>query len=135
MKIKVLFIFILCIPLFADSQDNKTQQKNPYDVNYTAVTQQEPFFQAGDQALYSYFFMNIHYPDSAIAKNIGGNVMISFDVMADSTLSNIALLSGVGYGIDEEVLQIVKHLKYVPGIQNGQATKMNVILTVPVRAR
>lgn len=135
MKTNLFFIFILWIPLFANSQDNKTQQKNPYDVNFTVVTQQEPFFPAGDQALYTYLFNNIHYSDSAIAKKISGNVMISFDVMPDSTLANTIVLSGVGYGIDEEIIRLLEKLKYAPGIQTGQATKMNVILMVPIRAK
>jgi len=134
MKAKLFFLVVLCMPLFANSQDNKTQQKNPYDVNFTVVTQQEPFFPAGDQALYTYLFNNIHYSDSAIAKKINGNVMISFDVMPDSTHTNTMVLSGVGYGIDEEIIRLLEKLKYAPGIQSGQATKMNVILTVPVRA-
>jgi protein TonB len=135
MKTKLFFLVVLWIPLFANSQDNKTQQKNPYDVNFTAVTQQEPFFMAGDQALYSYFFKNIQYSDSAISKKISGNVMISFDVMPDSTIANSIVLTGVGYGIDEEIVRLLRKLKYAPGIINGQATKMNVILTVPVRAK
>jgi periplasmic protein TonB len=134
MKAKLFFLVMLWLPLFANSQDNKTQQKNPYDVNFTAVTQQEPFFTAGDQALYTYFFKNIQYSDSAVAKKISGNVMISFDVMPDSTISNSIVLTGVGYGVDEEIIRLLGKLKYAPGIINGQATKMNVILTVPVRA-
>ena len=60
--------------------------------------------------------------------------MVSFDVMPDSSLTNLAVLSGINKGIDEEILQLVKNLKYVPGIENGTVTKMNVILTVNVRA-
>jgi outer membrane biosynthesis protein TonB len=134
MKTKLFFLVVLCFPLFANSQDNKTQQKNPYDVNFTAVTQQEPFFPAGDQALYTYFFKNIHYSDTAVARKITGNVMISFDVMADSTIANSVVLTGVGFGIDDEIVRLLGKLKYAPGIINGQATKMNVILTVPVWA-
>ena len=135
MKINLLFIFLICFPAFLYCQNDSSKVKNPYDVNFSVNSQQEPFFPAGDQVLYTFLFNNIQYSDSAKAKLINGSVMISFDVMPDSTIANAIVLSNVGYGIDEEVLHLVGKLKYAPGIQNGQATKMNVILMVPVKTK
>jgi len=84
--------------------------------------------------LVMFFYKNITYSEEAIAKKISGNVMLSFDVLPDSTISNIAVLSNVGYGLEEQVVKLITPLKYAPGIQNGEAMKMNVILSVPVRA-
>ena len=117
------------------SQDNNTKQKNPYDVNFSAVTQQEPFYPAGDQALFTYFYDKIIYSQEAKSKMVSGNVMVSFDVLPDSVITDLFVLSGVGYGVDEEIVRLVAPLKYAPGIQSGEKTKMNVILTVPVRAK
>ena len=134
---RYLFVFSILI-LFATlskGQDNKAQQKNPYDVNFKVVTQQEPSYPAGDNALYSYLYNNIKYSDEAKEKNVSGNVMISFNVMPDSTLSDIMVLAGVGYGVDEELVRLIKPLKYIPGIQNSEKTKMNVILTIPIKIK
>ncbi|MGD0712030.1 MAG: energy transducer TonB [Bacteroidales bacterium] len=133
---KTIFIIMLLfwIPAIANCQGNQSPKKDPNDINFKVVTQQEPYYPGGDQKLYTYFYNNIHYSDAAIAKKLAGNVMVSFDVMPDSTLANLSVLSGIEKGIDEEILQLVKPLKYAPGIQNGTATKMNVILSVPVRA-
>jgi hypothetical protein len=34
--------------------------------------------------------------------------MVSFDVMPDSTLSDINVISGVGNGIDEQIVNLLK---------------------------
>jgi outer membrane biosynthesis protein TonB len=129
---KILLVILLYfLPALAICQGTT---KNPKDVNFHEVKQQDPFYPAGDQALYTYIFNNIKYSDSAKVKLVEGNVMVSFDVQPDSTLSNIIVLSGVGYGIDEEVVRLLKPLKYAPGIMNGTKVKMNTIITVPVRA-
>jgi len=131
---KLIFLFLF-IPLGCFSQENNQQKKNPDDVNFSFKTEQEPYYPAGDNVLFAYFYNNIKYSDEAKAKNISGNIMISFDVMPDSSLTNIIVLSGVGFGIDEELVKLIEPLKYAPGIQSGVKTKMNVILTIPVKAQ
>jgi periplasmic protein TonB len=135
---KKLICFLSIILVFSGylrAQENTNQNKNPYDVNFTFKTDQQPFYPTGDMALYTYFYNTISYSDTAISKKIAGEVMISFYVMPDSTLSEIMVLSGVGYGIDEEVVRVLTPLKYAPGIIDGEKIKMNVILNVPVRAQ
>ena len=116
------------------AQENQTQNKN-YDVNFTFKTDQQPFYPAGETALYTYFYYNIKYSEKAITDKVNGDVMVSFYVMPDSTLSELTVLKGVGYGIDEEVVRVLTILKYAPAIVDGQKVKMNVIIDVPVRAQ
>lgn len=131
----LVFTLILVLsPVFSFSQENQ-QNKNPYDVNFTFNTDQQPYYPAGEIALYTYFYNTIKYGEQAVANKINGEVMVSFYVMSDSTLSEINVLSGVGYGIDEEVVRVLAPLKYAPGIVDGEKVKMNVILYVPVRAQ
>ncbi len=134
MKTIISFLILILFPLLIFSQDNKDTQKNPKDINFTVTKQQEPFYPKGDKDLFLYIWKNIKYSDSAIAKKVDGNVMISFDVLPDSSLSGIVVLSGVGYGIDEQVAGLFAPLKYAPGIMNGTNVKMNSVLTIPVRA-
>jgi outer membrane biosynthesis protein TonB len=125
---------LLLSPVLAFSQENTQQNKNPYDVNFTFKTVQQPFYPEGDLSLYTYFYNSIKYSEKAVSDKVSGEVMISFYVMPDSTLSEIIVLSGVGYGIDEEVVRALAPLKYAPGIIDGEKVKMNVILYVPVNA-
>jgi hypothetical protein len=55
--------------------------------------------------------------------------------MPDSTLSEISVLSGVGYGVDQEIVRLLAPLKYAPAIVNGEKTKMNVIITINITAK
>ncbi|MFA6924254.1 MAG: energy transducer TonB [Bacteroidales bacterium] len=117
------------------SQKNiKSSKNNEYNQNMNVELQKEPMYPQGEKALYEYFYYNIKYSDEAKAKKINGEVIVSFDVAIDSTLKNIQIFKRVGFGIDEEIIRLLKPLKYAPAIQNDVPVKMNVVITVPVRA-
>ena len=90
----ILFLSTLCF-----SQTDKQ--------NIKVITNTEPSFPKGDNALYQYVLMNINYSEESKNKYIVGEVTLSFDVKADSTVSNAIIISGVGYGVDEEVKKII----------------------------
>jgi periplasmic protein TonB len=128
---KHLFLLLLLIPLSAAAQEVPVK---PDPQNMTVVTNQEPFYPKGEQALYTHVFYNVKYSEEAKKKYIEGEVTLSFDVMPDSTVKNTNVVTGLGYGIDEEVQRVVKTLKFAPAIQNGTKMKMNVMYTFPVKA-
>ena len=130
MKTIFLFLVTFIIPAFVLGQYNNEQEKYPNVMNYKVVTEQEPFFPAGEDVFFNYFLDNIIYSEEAKEKNISGNVMVSFDVMPDSTITGISVLRGVGYGVDDQVKKLLSQLKYAPGIENGDRVKMNVILNI-----
>lgn len=132
MKTITVILAMALLPLTAICQGNQKSAKK--DTNFKVATQQVPYYPAGDKDLYMYFYKNIKYSREAIDKKISGNVMFSFDVLPDSTIANVIVLSSIGYGLEEQILKFLAPLKYAPGIQNGEKMKMNVILTVPVRA-
>jgi protein TonB len=103
--------------------------------NMEVVLEREPAFPKGESALYKYFYDSLNFTQEAINFKIDGEVMASFDVLPDSSLSNVLIISGLGYGIDEEFIRLLKQLRYSPSIQNGVPLKANVIITLPVRAR
>ena len=124
-KIILSLVFILiCIAGF--SQTDKQNMK--------VTTDTEPSFPKGDNALYQYVLMNIKYSDEAKKKYIQGDVTLSFDVKSDSTVTNAIIISGVGYGVDEEVKKLIQSLKFIPAVQNGTVVKMNTMYTFPVKA-
>ncbi len=102
--------------------------------NMEVVTTREASYSEGEQALYKYIFKNVDYSDESKAADIEGNVMVSFNVQADGSVTNTVVLSGVGYGINEEVTRLLKELKFIPAIRNGLKVKMNLVYDFPVRA-
>jgi protein TonB len=104
------------------------------NANSKVVTSAEPSYPGGDQNLYSLVWMDLKYSKAAIDASQKGEITLSFDVKADSTVSNIVLISGVGYGTDESLIELLKKLKFAPGIQNARPVKMNTIYSFPVNA-
>lgn len=102
--------------------------------NMKVVTNSEPSYPKGDQALFTYVYMNLKYPEAAIKKFVEGEITLSFDVKPDSTVSNIVLISGVGNGVDEELKKLILGMKFVPAVQNGRPVKMNTMYSFPVKA-
>ena len=126
MKYPIFIILLLASSTLVVAQADKQ--------NIRVVTDTEPSFPKGDNTLYTYILMNVKYSEESKKKYVTGEVTISFDVKADSTVTNAVVISGVGYGIDEEVKRLIQALKFSPGMQNGTVIKMNTMYTFPVKA-
>lgn len=126
MKNIILLLIFLLVSFVSFAQADKQ--------NIKVVTNTEPSFPKGDNALYSYVYMNLKYSEESKKKYVEGEVTLSFDVKPDSTVTNAIIISGVGYGVDEEVKKLIQTLKFSPGVQNGMVIKMNTMYTFPVKA-
>lgn len=102
--------------------------------NFTVVHQREAHYPEGDTAFQNYFNRNLKYNQTAFEKRLYGSVMVSFNVMPDSTLTDVTVLSGVGSGVDEEVAALLKPMKFVPAIANGVNVRSNMIVSVTIKA-
>ena len=129
----VSLLSILLIPTLLSAQDKKGTYNDKQ--NLKVVLDKEPEYKGGEAALYKYINDSLLFTEEEITNKLSGEVMISFDVMPDSSLTNIGIVSGVSTGVDQQILQLFKKLKFGPSIQNGIALKMNVILSIPVRYR
>lgn len=130
-KLMLLALSVIgfCLSLSAQNKEGYNDKQN-----IAVVTEQEPFYPKGDVELYKYVLHAIKYSDEAKQKYIEGEVMLSFDVMPDSTISNTSVISGLCCGINEEVQRVVKELKFAPAMQNGIKMRMNVMMNFPVKA-
>lgn len=89
----------------------------------------EPY--GGAAAWGKFLQKNIHYPAQASEAGKQGKVFLSFIVETDGHLSNIVVERGVGYGLDEEALRVLKLAPaWKPGIQNGH--KVRVRYSIPI---
>ena len=133
MKKNLLVATITFLCHFVNAQ---AQNKEPFNdkQNIAVVTEQEPGYPKGDMELYKYVLHAVKYSEEAKQKFVDGEVMLSFDVLPDSTVNNTNVISGVCCGINEEVQRVVKELKFAPAMQNGIKIRMNVMMNFPVKA-
>lgn len=89
-----------------------------FDGNSDDVLYPNPII--GVSRFFKYIKDNLNYPQKAINNNIEGTVEIGFIVKMDGSLTNIIILKGIGYGCDEQVIQLIKDAgKWRPGICAG----------------
>lgn len=111
-----------------------SQNKSSDKQNMTVTTSQEAVYPKGEQALYNFVMMNTKYPEESKKKYVEGTVELSFDVMPDSSIKNVRIITDVGSGVGEEVKKLVEKLKFAPAIMMGVKVKSNLIMDFPVKA-
>ena len=95
------------------------------------VVEEMPEFPGGSAKLMEYIQKNIKYPMMARESDIQGRVFVNFVVEPDGSISNVAVLRGIGGGCDEEAVRVVNSMpKWKPGKQRGSAVRVSY--TVPL---
>jgi protein TonB len=111
----------------------------PAEGTETAPATNEPFiavekmpeFTGGQAALLRYLQKHLRYPGSALAAGVGGRVFMSFVVGADGSISEVTILKGLGYGLDEEAQRVVRQMPaWVPGYQSKHAVPVRFTLPI-----
>lgn len=94
-----------------------------YDARSIAVY---PEFPGGMEAWARYIQRNLKYPSMAQQEGVGGKVYLSFVVEKDGSINDVIVISGIGYGCDEEAVRVIKKSpRWKPGMHNN----------LPVRVR
>jgi protein TonB len=105
-----------------------TEDNTPKDMASVEVLP-EPY--GGATAWQKFLQKNIHYPPQASEAGVQGKVFLSFIVEMDGRLSNITVERGIGSGLSEEAVRVLKLAPaWKPGIQNGH--KVRVKYTIPI---
>lgn len=102
--------------------------------NFAVMETQEVRFNGTDEELVTYFLENLNFNEEAIAANAEGEVMLSFVVNFDSTVVNPVVVRKFGYGVDEQMVELVQKLKFIPAKMNGVLIKQNHMISIPLRA-
>lgn len=114
--------------LFSSAAMAQTGENYDYNKNIKVKADSEPFYPAGENAMYELVFNKLEFPN----QKINGELMINFDVNPDSTLTGFSIIKEVGYGIDQSIINILKQLKFSPGTINGKPVVKNIVLTFPI---
>lgn len=102
--------------------------------NFKVEQTREASYPAGESELYTYVFKNLRYSPEAIKNRIEGEVMLSFFVETDSTITNIKAIGGPDFGVRDSLKVMFSKLKYLPALENGYPVRSNVMVHIPVRA-
>ena len=74
-------------------------------------------YPGGSEALKKFIKNNLRYPKEALNHRVEGSVFLRYEVNEKGKVHNISVISGLGYGCDEEAERIIRLLKY-PQIKN-----------------
>lgn len=146
---KLIFILgclVFAIPAYSQSHKAKakkaqpskaqhaTPKEQPRNDNFTVTETQEVSFPGTDQELVGYFMDNLVFDDASVAANAEGEVTLSFVVNFDSTVVNPLVVKKFGYNVDDQMVELVKKLKFIPARMNGVLIKQNHMISIPLRA-
>ncbi|SFQ21399.1 energy transducer TonB [Hymenobacter arizonensis] len=112
-------------------EDNATTNVVP-PKPYTFVEQMPELPGGGGQlAIVAAIQKAVKYPGLALRNGVEGKVFVSFTVNPNGEVVDVAIVKGLGYGLDEETMRAIRTLpKFIPGKQNGR--EVSVSFTVPV---
>jgi protein TonB len=96
------------------------------------VVEKMPEFEGGEDKLREFLSKNIKYPAMARENGISGTVYITFVVEGDGNITDVKSLRGLGGGLTEEAVRVVKMMpNWTAGKQNGKPVRVQ--FTLPVK--
>ena len=87
---------------------------------------QMPTIIGGQQSLYS----KIKYPKIAQDLGIEGRVLVQFIIDKKGNVTEPEIIRSVHPKLDEEVLRVIKLVKFSPGVQNGVLVRVKMVQMV-----
>lgn len=74
---------------------------------------------------------NLRYPPQAVDEGKSGKVWISFIIEKDGSLTDIKVIKGAGFGMDEEALRVLRKAPaWTPGIQHNKPVRVQYTLPI-----
>lgn len=82
----------------------------------------KPYYEGGMSAMKVFIKQNLSYPEKAKAKKVEGTVYVRYTINYKGKVIDTKIISGIGYGCDEEAIRLVKLLEFnVPRNRNLKA--------------
>jgi TonB family protein len=95
------------------------------------LADEQPAYPGGVEAYRIYLQRNVHYPETAKAKNISGDVFVSFVVDESGRILDAEVAKGIGAGLDEEALRLVRLMPWwTPGRLAGKPVRVPATLRI-----
>ena len=123
---------LFLIMLLAFVSVNAYSQSDDADNDVYNMVDQSAKFQDGYNSIIKFVQENIKFPAEAKENNVHGKLMLSVVVEKDGSLSNITVKKGLGYGLDEEIVRIIKMMpKWQPAQHKGQTVRQTQTIVIP----
>jgi protein TonB len=94
-----------------------------------------PTFPGGDAAMLKFLSSRLQYPVAALDRHLSGKVYLTFVVDPEGRLHDPQVVRGLGAGLDEEALRLVRLMPWWnPGKVHGQPVWVSVTMPIVFRA-
>lgn len=108
-------------------QEGESDSDTPEDIGTVfKVVEQQPQLVGGLDTLQQM----VNYPDSAKKAGVEGRVFLDFIVTKEGKVHDPQVIRGLGAGLDQEALRVIKKAKFKPGKQRGKP--VNVRYSMPI---
>lgn len=121
-------------PEFGDFNEKISLPPDPAadnDVEPVTFLLHMPTIIGGQEALYS----KIKYPKFAQDIGIEGRVMVQFILDKQGNVTEPKIIRSVHPKLDEEVLRVIKMVKFSPGVQNGTLVRVKMVQSVSFKLK
>ena len=123
---------LFLIMLLAFVSVNAYSQSDDADNDVYNMVDQSAKFQDGYNSIIKFVQENIKFPAEAKENNVHGRLMVSVVVEKDGSLSDIRIKKGLGYGLDEEIVRIIKMMpKWQPAQHKGKTVRQTQTIVIP----
>ncbi|SEJ17666.1 TonB family C-terminal domain-containing protein [Dyadobacter koreensis] len=111
--------------------NEQEKQRRETSKALASITERQPEFPGGHEAMLAYIQKNLKYPEEAMGVTMDGIALISFVVNKNGDVRQPRLVKEIGYGIDEEAIRVVLNMpKWEPARQNGKPVSMEYTLSI-----
>lgn len=93
----------------------------------------KPVYPGGRQAMKKFIAEQLTYPEEARAEQIKGTVTIDYTIDYKGNVIDAKVISGLGYGCDEEAVRVVKLLQF--NVPKQRARRIQFHKTINIHFR
>ena len=72
----------------------------------------KPIYPGGNSALKQFIKDNLQYPEEALKNKVEGGVIVQFTIDHLGKVTHTKVISGLGYGCDEEAQRVIRLLTF-----------------------
>jgi protein TonB len=99
------------------------------------MADQMPAFPGGERGFQQFMREKAHYPEQALARGVAGKVHVRFIVDEMGRIRDAQVVKGLGYGLDEEALRLVRIMPWwTPGSIKGKPVWVSYTMPITFRA-
>ena len=126
---QILILFILLIPFLSFGQKEQEETEEPMTI---VIVENTPEFPGGHEALTRYIQNYVETAANKKAELIEGEVIVSFWVETDGSITDAKILRGLTPELDSISIELMKSMpKWSPATQRGKPIRVK--FSLPVR--